>query len=746
MASEKNFLKKITIIVVLIFLCISVNAQTVSSDWINFTSLNDIRRLLTVNDTMFVATSGGLLIITDNQIPGEVLYNNSGLGTNDLYDITIDNDGIIWIAGHGRLVRYNGLSFEQFLLFDIDNNLISALRIVDDSDYLWVGLENSLILFDKNSGGGEFLHEYDLFGNLNPSPTINDIQFTGDSIWIATSDGLAVADRTDLLQLYNRNNWISFDIDNFPELNSNDITGIRIFQNNLYLTTSESLYKLFINSITSDTLFLDLNLGTTVNINDLDIINDSLFVFYSQNGNSKISYINDLLVVDMPINGLISAPTGGARLNNQQWVSTINDGIYYFDGNQFDKYQFTGLPGNDVTDITINQTGDITIGVRGVDFARYNDPTWIGFEIWVGSGTTRLMADSLNGTWMGTRGNGLWFTDESILLNYDETNSPMRGNTDNPPIGETFVYISGLDNDGQYIYTTCYRALNGYPLVIGNIDDLNNPSGWDSVGINEGLTDAFLVDLDYYNGLIAVASESDGIFECTLGNNPLTDNIDCQHYTRENSLLISNSVRAVVYSNDGILWVGTNFGLSWFDRGIGRFIDFQLPAEISSDITSLESDSRGFIWIGTRNGLGRIETRSGNIATFTTASSDLVSDRINNISVDRLTGNTYVATEGGFSIIPSLTGQPTFDVEQVLAFPNPFVVNDLSDRLNFNFGNDGTVTIFSVAGERIDEFPVNQGWDGNNLRGEPVVSGVYLFLVIDSNGNKGRGKFLLVRQ
>jgi hypothetical protein len=746
MVSKNNFLKKISATVILIFLCLSANAQTVSSEWIKFTSQNNVQSFLTNNNRLYAVTSGGLLIITDSQTPGEVLYNNDGLGTNNLFDITIDDNGILWIAGHGRIIQYDGISFEQFLLFDIDNNLISALRIVDDSDYLWIGTENSLILFDKNSDGGEFLHEYDLFGNLNPSPTIHDIQLDGDNIWIATSDGLAVANRTDLLQLYNRNNWISFNIDNFPELNSNNISDIRFFQNNLYLTTPDALFKLFINGITFDTLFLDLNLGATANVNGLDIISDSLFVYYSLDGNPIISYVNDLLIVDLPTDGLASAPTGGARLNNQQLVSTISDGIYYYSGNQFNKYPFTGLPGNDISDITINQTGEITIGVRNVDFARFYDPIWNGFNIWIRSGTTRLMADSSGGTWMGTRGNGLWYTDESILINYDETNSPMRGNTDNPPSGETFVYISGLDNDGQYIYATCYRALNGYPLVIGEINNLDNSSGWDSVGIDEGLTDAFLVDLDYYNRLIAVASESDGIFECTVGENPLIDNINCQHYTRENSLLISNSVRAVTYTSDGTLWVGTNFGLSWFDRGISRFVDYQLPAEISSDITSLESDNRGLLWVGTKNGLGLIDTQTGNITTFTTASSELVSDKINNITIDRVSGNIFVATENGFSIIPSITGQPTFDIKQVLAFPNPYVINDSSDRLNFNFANIATVTIFNIAGERIDEFQVNQGWDGNNLNGNPVVSGVYLFLVTDSDGNKGRGKFLLVRQ
>lgn len=746
MAYEKNLFKKISALIIAVLLCLSATAQTVSSDWIIFTSQKDVRRFLSLNDSLFAVTSGGLLIITDNQTPGEVILNNDGLGINDLFDITIDDQSIIWIAGQGRLIKYDGLTFEQFLLFDIDDNLISALRLVDDSDYIWVGTEHSLILFDKTSGGGEFLHEYDLFGNLNPSPTINDILLDDNNIWIATSDGLAVADRRNLLQLYNRSSWTSFNIDNFPELNSNIIRDIQLYQENIYLTTTDNLFKLIIDTVINDTSFLDLNLGTNIDINRLDTISDSLFVYYSQNGNPKISYINDIIVVNMPVNGLKSVPTGSTRLNNERWVSTLDSGIFYYGGNQYIKYPYTGLLGNDISDIAVNQAGNITVGIRGVDFARYIDPLWVGFNLWVSDGTTKLVTDSSGAIWMGTRGNGLWFTDESILINYDETNSPMRGNTDNPPVGDSYVYISGLDTDGKYIYTICYRALNSYPLVIGELDNLNYLSGWDSVGIDEGLTDAFLVDLDYYKKLVAVASESDGIFECTIGNNPLTDDIDCQHYTRENSLLISNSAKAVTYSDDGTLWVGTNFGLSWFNRGIGRFIDFQLPAEISSDITSLANDSRGFIWVGTKHGLGRIETQTGNITTFTTESSDLVNNRINNITADIYSGNIYIATETGFSIIPSLTGQPTFDIKKVLTFPNPFVIDDSSDRMNFNFGSNGIVTIFNVAGERIDEFSVNQGWDGNNLSGEPVVSGVYMFLITDTNGNKGRGKFLLVRK
>ena len=147
--------------------------------------------------------------------------------------------------------------------------------------------------------------------------------------------------------------------------------------------------------------------------------------------------------------------------------------------------------------------------------------------------------------------------------------------------------------------------------------------------------------------------------------------------------------------------MGTTFGLSRYDAGIDRFVDVTLPAEVSSNITSLEFDGRGNLWVGTIDGLVTLDAITGEFEVYNTLNSEIVADVINSVTYDWFTGDIYIATSSGFSYVPSDIGQPVFDVEQVLAFPNPFVIDDAADRLNFNYGADARVRIFNAAGELV---------------------------------------------
>ena len=63
-----------------------------------------------------------------------------------------------------------------------------------------------------------------------------------------------------------------------------------------------------------------------------------------------------------------------------------------------------------------------------------------------------------------------------------------------------------------------------------------------------------------------------------------------------------------------------------------------------------------------------------------------------------------------------------------------------------NYGLAGDVRIFNVAGELVRQTIVGDPWDGKNDKGEDVASGVYIFVITDSQGNVGRGKLLLIRK
>lgn len=737
-------IKKIHKHIIYLFVIFCLSLPLYAQNWTSVTSQKDIASMRVVDDTLFCATSGGLLAITDPLLTPKVYLNTDGLGTNELTAIINDTDNNRWLTSIGYLIQMNQNGFSPYILFDNDNNLLELSDVVDDGSNLWVGTSVGLILFSKVNDEGQIEDSYSDFGSLNPDPYIHTIFLERDNIWLGTSSGMAVTDRTDFIQMKSPAAWTTVSMDNYPELSSDTVLDIISYQNNIYFTTTKNMFQFSVDTLLNDTTLINLTPALTEQIYDMTIVNDTLYLLYSASG-SRIAYLINSTFTDISTSGLLSNPTTICSFDNRLWVSVVGGGLFYQEGAGFTEYIFTGLPGNNITDVTVSGENKVFVGAYTDSFARETDSVWENLGLSPGAGTTDLLTDVSGQVWLGTTGNGVWLVTDTGIINYDENNSTLIGNSDNFPVGLSYVYISGMASDGDYIYFACYRAQNGNPLVYADLQNLDDISGWGAVGISEGLSNTFTTSLDQGNGRVAIGTESDGVFECAVGNNPFTSSNDCRHLVRENSLLISNDIRVVKYDPDGNLWVGTNMGLSRYDPGIDFFVDVNLPGSSSTDITALDFDSRGNAWIGTKEGLWFYDIVSGEFTYYSFLNSDLVSDNIQKIYFNDNSGYIYVSTDKGFSVREPLFGLPEDNLEEVIAFPNPYVIKSSDDLLRFNYAYDAEVIIYSVAGEQIIQMPL-QDWDGTNAQGEDVASGVYIFVLINDAGEIARGKILLIRQ
>ncbi len=710
-------------------------------EWVTYTSANLARRMLIANDTLFIATSGGLLVTSpDLMSPGQILTNLDGLGTTDLTDIILDAQGQTWVSGNGRLLKLELSGSEQFLFQDNDNNLIRLQCLADDGDYLWVGYPSGLVLFDKTTDGGLIQDSYQMFGNLPASPSVTDILIVGDSIWLATSAGIAVADKSDPKLLKLSTSWVSFNGISNPELGSAIARRLSWFRNHLLVATSSGLFRL--DRLPSDTVFAELSYNPTADFTDLRIERDTLFVYCTRGMGRML----DSTVASLATAGLPSAPFTGIGDGTNRWVGLASGGIYRTDGSgQYVRYEYTGMPDNNVVDIAIRSRDSVSVAFFQKPLADRVNDQWVSESYGVGAFSTKLIADPSGIRWAGTFGNGLWRIGDGAPKRFDTTATTLRGNND--PGGHDYIVISGLANDGSYLYAACFRAYDGNPIAFADLDQIDLRSGWGAFGIADGITDTFIIGLDYGGGYLAAATETNGLYLYYVGPDPFNTADDTCHYlTRANSSLRSDNVRVVKFAPDSSLWVGTNYGLSHYDRGIDRFVDVNLPAGIGPDITDIDFDTRGVLWVSANNGLARFDPSSGEFRTIHAISSGLISDEVRCLTLNRKTGDLWVGTSAGVSVLVSPVTSLTESIDSVWAFPNPFVIDSPDDSLSVNYALPGTVSIFDVSGALVDEFPVLAGWRGTNHAGKPVASGVYLFVVHDARGQIGRGKFLLVRQ
>jgi hypothetical protein len=83
------------------------------------------------------------------------------------------------------------------------------------------------------------------------------------------------------------------------------------------------------------------------------------------------------------------------------------------------------------------------------------------------------------------------------------------------------------------------------------------------------------------------------------------------------------------------------------------------------------------------------------------------------------------------------------------AFPVPYRPSDGPHITFTNLPASITIRIFTLNGDLVRKISTDAGdgqieWDVDNEDGEPVKSGVYLFL-LESGGQKKRGKLLVLR-
>ncbi|HUV31817.1 MAG TPA: gliding motility-associated C-terminal domain-containing protein [Acidobacteriota bacterium] len=712
--------------------------------WETITSFKDVRRMRVIDDTLFLATSGGILAVTDPLVPGLMYTNLDGLGTADITDIIVDAEGQKWVTGYGQFVRFGGPSPERFPTLPV-YGMLNLCCVVDDGDGLWLGSDSGLILFTKAGvAGAGFADKYPIT-LVNPFPPVYDIWLEDSLIWLATGNGLAFADRREPDLLKAPANWTVFDVASNPELATSVIRRVTRYEDSLYVITGGGAFHMSIDG--ADTSFTESPFASSQTFYDMRVDSDSLFIYYS----GGLALIKDGAIMAIPTPGAPTAKVTGVNTGDVRWVVADRErGVYYDQGGSFRQYAYTGTPGNRVTDVAIDRDGTMFGGFLNQRAARRAGELWVTLPYEPRHYTTVLTSDGFGYTWIGTEGGGLWRTDGTALINFNDTNSTIIGNE----AAHSFAWVSGVRITGGYLFASLYYTYNGYPVAVARLDGTGYPVQWDSLGLEDGISNDVLQSVDYYDGVLAVGSRYTGVYYCGIGPDPLDKSDDfCVNFQKANSFLPSDAVKVVRFSPEGELWAGTNFGLSRLDESlgqvgeIGRWVDVNLPAGVGPEITALEFDSRGNAWIGARNGLVRFDASEGTFELFNTLNSGLVGNEISNLTLDAATGNLYVSTGSGLSKYLSATGGLTPVLDSVLAYPNPFVIRSADDRLQFSFAGRYTVHVFNVAGELVWEVTdlSDESWDGRNQRGEPVASGVYLFVLKDADGKVARGKFLLVR-
>ena len=158
-------------------------------------------------------------------------------------------------------------------------------------------------------------------------------------------------------------------------------------------------------------------------------------------------------------------------------------------------------------------------------------------------------------------------------------------------------------------------------------------------------------------------------------------------------------------------------------------------------INAIAVDGNNRKWMGTQNSGIYLFSNDGKtlVAHFTADNSPLLSNTINDISIDGKSGEVYFGTDKGLISYRGNATEGGSDFGKVYVFPNPVRENYNGNIYITGLLENCNVKITDISGSLVFETNALGGqavWNGKNLLNNRVNTGVYLVFCSNSDGSK----------
>lgn len=574
-----------------------------------------------------------------------------GLSNSTVNAITQDRLGFIWIGTENGLNRFDGYNFTHYFAdpenpTGLKSNEILTL-LIDNKDQLWVGTFDGLYTY--NQAQNKFYEVKINQVNLTEAniPVYSLYQDSKENIWVGTSGN-------GLIKLNSKGQFI----DNYHH-KSNDrfsISSNFIFsiledkKGNLWIGTTDNgidcydtkrgIFKNFkpiknveyqqnVNAILkiyqqSDSTFL---LGTRGDgIFSLNINTKKFSPFYieprdaSETSSYEVYEIfkdsSSRLWVSVHGKGLFCYPQGNAKAlkfehNSSISTSLINNSVRtIFEDKQGNLWIASFQGGVNVLPNVIKRFDSYNLNKANTAVQNYP--------------VTAITTDKKNRLWVGTDGNGLKMIDPShTKIKHFQ---PSKDHKISLP--DKVVMSLLADDDKLWIGT-----------YLGGLSILDIPSGkfknYTANG-NKGDLNVNFITCIYKarNGVIWLGTNGGGINRYDKETDSFSS---LDGVVDENNLgLINRYINTISEDNNGRLWIGTYWGISIYDPYDGLFLNFKKNSNIglsNNTIYNIIHTSKNEVWLGTRDGLNHFIPQRNCFESF-------------NIK-DGLPGNVIYAIEEG---------------------------------------------------------------------------------------------------
>ncbi len=769
------------------FLAVSGPAAAQDHRWQAHTSFREVTDVASHGDAVWAATTGGVFRYETGTGAFSTYSPSEGLYGVEVWAITVDPlNNVIWIGYRdGVLDRLDPATGVVKAYFDIARAEQFSSRqinkIVVRRDSVFVATSFGVVVFDPIRN--EVRDTYSKLGSLAAGTEVFDLTFApgedGEpAIWLATNAGVAYAS----MQSINLSDPAEWTVE-ATGLPVRELRAIAWFEGTIYAGTTQDLVR------RSDSgVYVPLRV-TTQGILDLEVLSDRLMgverfaPFVVSGGQArKIS----METYQDPV-ALIAGPDGNVWIGDTQGSliavapPEISDrsaevilAEIYPDGprdNLFSGLQVDGNGNLWVIGFRDNESGFYRFDVDGnwTNYVRRLFPEFF---------TTydRLHVDDRGHAWIGSSGNGLAEVSAAgTVRNWDPGDSSLlpAAGTDN------YIVVGGIadDNDGRIWVTNpaspapmhVYEPEGGVWTAIPSIQC----GGFSTVGaaFDRIYIDSFdqqwitVIDLANLKRVLGLL-----VLDVNETSAAVNDDV-CRFFDEEGSLgqgLPGTTVNSVVEDRDGIVWIGTDKGLAFvINNGIVAEDDNSVPiwpqfadrtegTYLLNDIfvNDLAVDPAGRLWVATNEGITIIRQAEGGyevVEQFSTGNSPLFSDTVLSIAIDPISGRVYLATDQGLMSYEGGAIVPVEQVGKIKVYPNPIYMESDADVSIFMEGlvEATSLRVVTLTGEVVARLQTRGGraaWDGRDMHGRTVPSGMYLVIAVGDGGEGAAyGKLAVIR-
>ena len=654
-----------------------------ASSFTNYRATIKVNDIIEYNNKIWVASSGGLACIDPKTNTKTLITDIHQFPDLNLTGLCIDSSGNLWIASSqgylckqtpsGTYTVYNSYYASGWDILDISVH----------GQYLLVGSgsKNGFSIFDPAKGVA--LKNATSINTSSNNQSIYAIAVHNDSLYLGLEKGYAVLDISGNKLLnnnyYDKTIWrvvpSSEDIVAFADSNGifKPCKTPAALYNNAFVATDTTMTVVSTADGTTlctlpsavRTMYTDnsgnLWLGTTENY------------LYKKNASGLVQdtlpgpTISDISRIWASRNGTLWLIPPMASSNVPWW-----QGIVSYDGKLWKLYNNTtavNFGGNGSSDFHgIGETRDSTMwfGGFGLPIKRYipGTDTWKRYYI----DGYECCANEIREL-PATDGGVYWGKHDAIAQD-----------------SSGFIWFGCYTN--KYIVNSlvCYNPL---------LTTTPNSRRFFSTDDDRHIQNVRTICVDS-KGIILVGSDDGRLLIFSHSGNPVQDSI-ARYYVDQRDL---SNIKDISAAPNGISWIVTNKGLYSYTSGEDSLHFISDTATFSS--VAVECDS--VIWLGTTgSGLMRYSTVSGTLSTIET-SEGLISNTINDLSIDRKNGYLWIATSDGlsrFTLGHSFTS--ITNNNSIVAYPNPYSLSNPNHReiVFKHCAVNARVTIYAMNGSLV---------------------------------------------